>query len=174
MKKNDKLIDSVRRQSSGLENHIIDEFAAGYIDRRAFLRHGATIGMSLPVLTTLAGAFGASMVAAPRIAGAAGATIRVATTVPAAAIDPITVADGGGLLMLQQVGDFLTISGADLRLRPGLATSWKPNNDGSVWTFMLRKGVKFHNGKELDAGDVKYSVEKMLNPPLPGTVATVS
>ncbi len=164
MKKNDKLIDSIRRQSSGLENHIIDEFAAGYIDRRAFLRHGATIGMSLPVLTTLAGAFGASMVAAPRIAGAAGATIRVATTVPAAAIDPITVADGGGLLMLQQVGDFLTISGADLRLRPGLATSWKPNNDGSVWTFMLRKGVKFHNGKGMTADDVVATIDRLADP----------
>jgi peptide/nickel transport system substrate-binding protein len=40
--------------------------------------------------------------------------------------------------------------------------------------FNLRKGVKFHNGKELDAGDVKYSVEQMLNPPLPGTITTVA
>src|SRR5579862_1711310 len=104
MKKNDKLIDSIRRQSSELENHIIDEFLAGHIDRRGFLRHGVTIGMSLPLLTTLAGAFGASMVAIPRVAGAAGGTVRVATTVPAAAIDPVTVADGGGLLMLQQTG----------------------------------------------------------------------
>ena len=164
MKKNDKLIDSIRRQSSALENHIIDEFAAGYIDRRAFLRHGVTIGMSMPVLSALAGAFGASMVALPRIAGAAGATIRIATTVPAAAIDPVTVADGGGLLMLQQVGDFLCISGADLRLRPGLATSWKPNNDGSVWTFALRKGVKFHNGKAMMADDVVATIDRLADP----------
>jgi len=164
VKKNDKLIDSIRRQSSELENHIIDEFAAGYIDRRAFLRHGVTIGMSMPVLASLVGAFGASMVAAPRIAGAAGATIRVATTVPAAAIDPVTVADGGGLLMLQQVGDFLTISGADLRLRPGLATSWKPNDDGSVWTFALRKGVKFHNGKGMTADDVVATIDRLADP----------
>lgn len=164
MKKNDKLIDSIRRHSSELENHIIDEFAAGYIDRRAFLRHGVTIGMSMPVLAALAGAFGASMVAMPRIAGAAGATIRVATTVPAAAIDPITVADGGGLLMLQQVGDFLCISGADLRLRPALATSWKPNNDGSVWTFALRKGVKFHNGKGMTADDVVATIDRLADP----------
>ena len=164
MKKNDKLIDSIRRQSSELENHIIDEFLAGHIDRRGFLRHGATIGMSLPLLTTLAGAFGASMVALPRVAGAAGGTVRVATTVPAAAIDPVTVADGGGLLMLQQTGEFLTISGADLRLRPGLATSWKPNNDGSVWTFTLRKGVKFHNGKAMGADDVVATMDRLADP----------
>ncbi len=164
MKKNDKLIDSIRRQSSDLENHIIDEFLAGHIDRRGFLRHGVTIGMSLPLLTTLAGAFGASMVAMPRVAGAAGGTVRVATTVPAAAIDPVTVADGGGLLMLQQTGEFLTISGADLRLRPGLATSWKPNTDGSVWTFTLRKGVKFHNGKSMGADDVIATIDRLADP----------
>ena len=75
MKKNDKLIDIIRRQCSPLENHVIDEYAAGYIDRRAFLRHGATFGMSLPLLTALTGAFGASMLAMPRIAGAAGGTV---------------------------------------------------------------------------------------------------
>jgi peptide/nickel transport system substrate-binding protein len=164
MKNNDKLIDSIRRQSSELENHVIDEFLAGHIDRRGFLRHGTTIGMSLPLLTTLAGAFGASMVALPRVAGAAGATVRVATTMPAAAIDPVTVADGGGLLMLQQTGEFLTISGADLRLRPGLATSWKPNKDGSVWTFTLRKGVKFHNGKAMGADDVVATIDRLADP----------
>jgi peptide/nickel transport system substrate-binding protein len=120
--------------------------------------------MSLPLLASLAGAFGASMVAMPRIAGAAGGTVKVATTVPAAAIDPVTVADGGGLLMLQQTGEFLTISGADLRLRPGLATSWKPNNDGSVWTFTLRKGVKFHNGKSMGADDVVATIDRLADP----------
>jgi peptide/nickel transport system substrate-binding protein len=164
VKKNDKLIDSIRRQCSDLENHVIDEFSAGHIDRRAFLRHGATFGMSLPLLTTLAGAFGASLVALPRVAGAAGGTVKVATTVPAAAIDPVTVADGGGLLMLQQTGEFLAISGSDLRLRPGLATSWKPNSDGSVWTFTLRKGVKYHNGKEMVAGDVVATIDRLADP----------
>jgi peptide/nickel transport system substrate-binding protein len=164
VKKNDKLIDSIRRQCSPLENHIIDEYAAGHIDRRAFLRHGATFGMSLPLLGALTGAFGAGMLAIPRIAGAAGGTVRVATTVPAAAIDPVTVADGGGLLMLQQTGEFLAISGADLRLRPGLATAWKPNADGSVWTFTLRKGVKFHSGKEMMADDVVATIDRLADP----------
>ncbi len=160
----DKRIDVIRRQCGDLENHIIDEFAAGYIDRRGFLRHGATIGMSLPLLTSLVGAFGASLLSTPARAGAAGATIRVATTVPAAAIDPVAVADGGGALMLQQTGEFLCISGPDLRLRPALATGWKPNADGSVWTFTLRKGVKFHNGKALIADDVVATIDRLADP----------
>src|SRR5262249_7632570 len=142
--------DSVRRRSSDLENHIIDEFAAGHIGRRAFLRHGSIIGMSLPLLGGLAGAFGSSLwLPSTARAGTPGGTIRVATTVPAAAIDPVTVADGGGLLMLQQTGEFLAVSGPDLILKPVLAESWKPNEDGSVWTFKIRQGVKFHNGKTM-------------------------
>jgi peptide/nickel transport system substrate-binding protein len=162
VKKDDKFIDSIRRQCSELENHVIDEYMAGYIDRRAFLRHGTTIGMSMPLLSGVLGVFGAGLVSTT--ARAAGGTVKVATTVPAAAIDPVTVADGGGLLMLQQTGEFLTISGSDLRLRPALATEWKPNSDGSVWTFALRKGVKFHNGKEMTADDVVATIDRLADP----------
>jgi peptide/nickel transport system substrate-binding protein len=161
--KNDKLIDSIRRRSSEIENHIIDEFEAGHIGRREFLRHGAVVGMSLPLMSAILGGFGATL-AAPAARAAAGATIRVATTVPTAAIDPVTVADAGGLLMLQQTGEFLANSGADLRLRPVLAQSWKPNQDGSVWTFSLRKGVKFQNGKPMGADDVVATIDRLADP----------
>jgi peptide/nickel transport system substrate-binding protein len=36
----------------------------------------------------------------------------------------------------------------DLKLEPDLATSWQANDDATEWTFKLRKGVKFHHGKE--------------------------
>ena len=47
-----------------------------------------------------------------------------------------------------------------------------PQQDAIRWT--LKRGIKFHNGKEVTAADVKYSVEKMLNPPLPGSISTVA
>lgn len=164
MKRNDKLIDGVRRRSSDIENHIIDEFAAGHIGRRAFLRHGSLLGMSLPLLTGLAGAFGSPLWLPAARAGTPGGTIRVATTVPAAAVDPVTVADAGGLLMLQQTGEFLVISDSNLHLRPVLAESWKPNQDGTVWTFKLRKGGKFHNGKSMTADDVVATIDRLADP----------
>jgi peptide/nickel transport system substrate-binding protein len=164
MRKNDRFIDSVRRRSGDIENHIIDEFAAGHIDRRAFLRHGSLVGLSLPLLTGLAGAFGAPLWLPEARAATPGGTIRIATTTPAAAIDPVTVADTGGLLMLQQTGEFLAVSGRDLLLRPVLAESWKPNQDGSVWTFKIRRGVKFHNGKTLSAADVVATIDRLADP----------
>jgi peptide/nickel transport system substrate-binding protein len=164
MRKNDRYIDSVRRRSSDIENHIIDEFAAGHIDRRAFLRHGSLVGLSLPLLTGLAGAFGAPLCLPEARAATPGGTIRIATTTPAAAIDPVTVADTGGLLMLQQTGEFLAVSGRDLLLRPVLAESWKPNQDGSVWTFKIRRGVKFHDGKTLSAADVVATIDRLADP----------
>ena len=93
--------------------------------------------------------------------------------------DPVHVAPFGAILTSNHWGkqaayDSLVEWDKNLNLKPALATSWKIAADQKSITFNLRKGVKFHNGKELDAGDVKYSIEKMLNPPLPGSITTVS
>ena len=55
---------------------------------------------------------------------------------------------------------------ANMNLKPGLATSWKASSDGLTWIFNLRKGVKFHNGKEMTAEDVKWSIDRVMNPKL--------
>ena len=47
---------------------------------------------------------------------------------------------------------------------PDLAKSWEISKDGREYTFFLREGVKFHHGKELDSRDVKYSMERVMNP----------
>ncbi len=47
---------------------------------------------------------------------------------------------------------------------PALAESWTISDDGSVYTFKLREGLKFSDGRKLDAEDVKWSFERLLNP----------
>jgi oligopeptide transport system substrate-binding protein len=49
-------------------------------------------------------------------------------------------------------------------LRPGLAESYEISGDGTVFTFKLRTGVKFHNGREMTAEDVKYSLDRTTLP----------
>lgn len=49
-------------------------------------------------------------------------------------------------------------------LMPGLAESYEISKDGLNYTFKMRKGVKFSNGREVVAQDVKYSIERVLNP----------
>jgi peptide/nickel transport system substrate-binding protein len=51
-----------------------------------------------------------------------------------------------------------------VNIYPDLAKSWEISNDGREYIFPLREGVKFHHGKELDSGDVKYSMERVMNP----------
>jgi peptide/nickel transport system substrate-binding protein len=93
--------------------------------------------------------------------------------------DPVHVAPFGAILTSNHWGkqaayDSLVEWDRNLNLKPALAESWRIAADQRSITFNLRKGVRFHNGKELDAGDVKYSVEQMLTAPLPGSVSTLA
>ena len=52
---------------------------------------------------------------------------------------------------------------ADPPLQPKLATSWEQSENKLTWTFHLRKGVKFHTGREMTAKDVEYSIERVVD-----------
>jgi peptide/nickel transport system substrate-binding protein len=128
-----RLLDLIRRSRSPIENHLIDGLVAGRVGRREFLRHGSLLGLSLPLIGQIGMAAGFGTFATPaRAQGAAGATIRVACSAPNGAIDPVKVPDVGGLVMLQQTGEFLCMDGPDLVLKPMLAESWSPNDKGQI------------------------------------------
>ena len=159
-----KFFDALRRQLRPHERHLIEGFVAGRVSRRDFLRHGSVLGLSLPVLGGVAGMMGVGF--RPKAARAAtpGGKLRMGQIVPAGAIDPVTIADNGGIVTASQVGEYLCLSDKDLKLEPMLAEAWSSNNDGTIWTFQLRKGVKFHNGNEMKADDVVASIERIADP----------
>jgi peptide/nickel transport system substrate-binding protein len=162
----------LREGQGEIANHIIDEFAAGRLSRREFIRRGTVIGISVPVLGSILAACGSSASSSPgstasassSATGAPGAVIKVGIVTPTGAINPVTVADQGGLDMLAQTGEYLTFSGQTLNLTPALATSWSADSTAKVWTFKIRQGVKFHNGSPLTADDVVYTYKLQTNP----------
>ena len=159
-------LDELRAGQGDIANHVIDEFAAGRLTRRDFLRRGSVVGLSVPVLGAVLSACGSSTPSPSKSppGGASGATIKAGIVTPASSINPVTVADQGGLDMLGQTGEYLTLSSQTLRLQPVLAESWSANSAADVWTFKIRKGVKFHNGHPLTADDVVYTYKLQTNP----------
>ena len=169
MDPNQRRLDEIRRGSTDLENHLIDVFAAGRLTRREFVRRGTVIGMSIPLLSFIASACGGGEEAGGTTAGGGGTpkpggTIRTGIIAPAGTHNPIKVADEGGLAVLGQSGEYLTWSDSKLNLQPRLAESWKPNEDGSVWTFKIRQGVTFNDGTPMSAKDVAATIDTHADP----------
>lgn len=161
---NFKRLDALRRGRGEHENHLIDGFVAGRVNRREFMRYGSVLGLSLPFLGGVAALVSGAGMSRVARAGTPGGTIRVGQIVPAAALDPVKIADGGGITVVSQAAETLVLSGADLTAQPVLAESWAPNSDGTVWTFKLRQGVKFHNGKTMTADDVVATFDRLADP----------
>lgn len=66
--------------------------------------------------------------------------------------------------LMDHVFDTLITLDANIKYQPALAESWEPNDDASVWTFHLRKGVKFSNGSDFNADDVIFSFDRANTP----------
>lgn len=143
-------------------------------------------GLNRRDLLVKAGVIGAGAVAAGSVAGKATAAPKRIGATPkkggkitfALEQDPVHIAPFGAILTSNHWGkepmyESLIEWDAKLNQRPALAQSWKVVDPRTV-DFTLKRGVRFHNGKEVTAADVKYSVEGWLNPPLPGSATTVN
>jgi|TARA_B110000238_G_scaffold23081_1_gene22449 peptide/nickel transport system substrate-binding protein len=94
-------------------------------------------------------------------AGAASAqTLTMGVRGGPESMDPHFSALGPHAEAAKHIFDTLVWSGLDLQIEPGLATSWKPV-DEDTWEFKLREGIKFHDGSDFTAEDVKFSIERI-------------
>ncbi len=73
------------------------------------------------------------------------------------------------VFILNQIYDGLVRLDRNLRPVGALADYWMISADGKLYTFFLRKGVKFHHGRELEAEDVKFSLERLVHRDTKGT-----
>ncbi|HEX4981308.1 MAG TPA: ABC transporter substrate-binding protein, partial [Ilumatobacteraceae bacterium] len=158
------------------ELDLIESYAKGRINRRDFVRRGTMIGLSVPFLGAVIAACGgddddvtsdteggSDTTPGTEPSGTSGATggiIRVASQKPAGPLDPIGMQDLGSYGIVAQCFEFLATLG-DGDIGPGLAESWEANEDGSVWTFHLRQGVKWHDGTDFTSADVAATLDRL-------------
>ena len=135
-------------------------------------------GLSRRDLLAKAGVIGAGAVAAGSLAGGASAAKKYSFATPKirrggrlvfglesdpVAVAPYGMAPGAAHWGKEHTYDSLAEFDKGLNIKPALATSWKYESKTAM-IFNLRKGVKFHNGKELTADDVVYSVQEHEEP----------
>ncbi|RFU49186.1 ABC transporter substrate-binding protein [Paraburkholderia sp. DHOC27] len=153
---------TIRSNGNEIQNHAVDEFLSGRLSRRELLRVGSVLG-----LWTLSGAslFRSLTARAAASSGAASTAIRVGHPMPSGAINPLTAFDVASPALLNQSGEYLVnANSATVSLQPALALSWTPNTAGTIWTFKLRHGVRFQNGKPLTAQDVVATFDRLTDP----------
>ena len=133
-------------------------FENGRISRRNFISGALALGFSMTAASALVNKAEA---ATPKKGG----RLRTALTGGATSdvMDPGQILD---LYMISvqfgQLRNGLTEVAAEGNLIPELAESWEASPDAKTWTFQIRKGVEFHNGKTLDSRDVVDSINHHL------------
>ncbi len=130
---------------------------------------GSGAGTAVPTVATGSGTTQPTAAAGSSVAPAAGTPKRggilvVGNTTDAPSLEPHKDAATGRALRTQLMYSYLVQADKDLKIQPDLAEKWDVAPDAKTYTFFLRKGVKFHNGRELVATDVKYSLERILEP----------
>jgi len=125
------------------------------IDRRTFLTWTMAAGAAGAIPGAVTGA--RAQTPAPKRGGRLRIGVGGAST--SDTLDPQLLTDiMAPVVAFGQLRNCLVEIDADWQAVPELAIGWEPSPDARLWTFKLRQGVEFHNGKTLDADDVVYSI----------------
>jgi peptide/nickel transport system substrate-binding protein len=152
------------------EIHLVEELRAGRLTRRELVRRAGVMGLSTSAVGALLAACGSGGAGSSSSTGhtrapapVRGGSLKVSVIAPAAGIDPVMVNDSGGVMTVQQVGEYLIATDANLHLIPLLARAWKTGATPDVWTFELRRGVRFNDGSEMTADDVVATFDRLTD-----------
>jgi peptide/nickel transport system substrate-binding protein len=153
--------------------HLVDQVLQGKMTRRQMVVRATVFGFSLTAAGSLLAACGgsdSSSTSSPAASGSAapkpvmGGTLTGVIPPSITDMDPVTIYDQGGIVLIQQVCEYLIALDNSNGLKASLAESWEGNADASVWTFKLRQGVKFNDGSPMEAADVVASLERVVDP----------
>ncbi len=102
--------------------------------------------------------------ASPAVAIERGGTLSVAISSSVKTLDPHKVVGDESYHATFHIFSTLTRIADDLTAKPELAESWEHADKAMTWTFHLNKKAKFHNGRPVTAEDVKFSLDRVLDP----------
>jgi peptide/nickel transport system substrate-binding protein len=134
------------------------------LTRRALLKAAGVAGAAAALPSALAGSAAAQTTPKRELVVAQGGDISV--------FDPHFSTSANDIRISFNLFDNLIVRHPDGKLQPSLATAWKLTNP-TTWTFKLRQGVKWHTGDPFSSADVKYSLERTLDPNVKTRVSTV-
>ncbi len=142
-----------------------ENFVKGKVDRREFLRTATLLGMTAGAAYAFAGKITGESLVAPAEAATMpkGGKLRIGMRV-AELKTPHTYSWVFASNITRQVCEYLTKTGQDNITRPYLLERWEASDDLKTWTLYLRKGIKWHNGRELTADDVIWNIKHVLDP----------
>lgn len=106
----------------------------------------------------------ASFLQAAAVQPKRGGTITLAISKELALMNPLVNTSSTEARIRELMFEPLLARDLNGAIKPRLAESWEVAKDGKLYTFKLRKGVKFHNGQELAAEDIKFAMDYTLNP----------
>lgn len=130
-----------RRTSNGLSRRAFGKIAGSL----------ALAGAGVPLLST-------SLFA--QSSAAAIGTLRISTNADVEIIDPNFLLSDVELRVCEMMFNGLVTIDENLNIVPDLAESWTVSDEGKVYDFTLRRGVKFHHGREFNAEDVVFTLER--------------
>lgn len=141
------------------------QVSEGKISRRAAIQRGTAVGLGAASLMALgAMPLAAAQDATPNPDAKTGGILKVGLSADPAELDPHKTSLTAAWHVIEHVYNGLVTTNPSLEPVPSLAESWEISEDGLTYTFNLRQGVLFHNGREMTGEDVKYSYERILDP----------
>ncbi|MEZ5449060.1 MAG: ABC transporter substrate-binding protein [Thiolinea sp.] len=129
------------------------DLKSGRLSRRDFMKLAAVFGFSAAAPGILSGT---ARAATPKAGGHFKLALGHGST--SDTLDPAKYENLYTQVVGKSIHNYLTEVRADGTLGPEIAESWEATPDAKTWTFQLRKGVEFHNGKPLTAQDVVASL----------------
>ena len=135
-------------------NWLQHDLTDGRITRREFTRRMAVLGVTSTLASTLAA--NPAMAATPKKGGRLKLAMGHGSTTDTT--DPAAIVNGYQSVLTYAIGNTLTELHTDGTLIPCLATGWEASADAATWTFELRKGVEFNDGRTMTAKDVVASI----------------